>query len=102
MLYLIQPSAPCDTEAIGIPIHNMALGKENLVPPIFLTTYLEALTKQVDEGIPVDVVYLDLAKAFDTVPNQKLLAKIRAHGIDGRIARLIEAWLGYIKQRVIT
>ena len=67
-----------------------------------LLDHLEALTKQVDEGIPVDVVYLDLAKAFDTVPHRRLLAKIRAHGIDGRVARWIEAWLEDRKQRVIT
>ena len=48
------------------------------------------------------MVYLDLAKAFDTVPHRRLLAKIRAHGIDGRVARWIEAWLDDRKQRDIT
>ena len=33
-----------------------------------LLEYLEALTKWVDSGESVDVVYLDFAKAFDKVP----------------------------------
>ena len=29
----------------------------------------------------VDVVYLDFQKAFDKVPHQRLLLKLKAHGI---------------------
>ena len=32
-----------------------------------------------------DILYLDFSKAFDKVPHQRLLRKVRAHGIDGRI-----------------
>ena len=67
-----------------------------------LLEYLEIITKIVDEGTPVDVVYLDLAKAFDTVPHNRLLAKIKAHGIDGTTLRWIEAWLADRKQKVVT
>ena len=35
----------------------------------------------VDDGSPVDVVYLDFQKAFDKVPHQRLLLKLKAHGI---------------------
>ena len=34
-----------------------------------------------DEGTVVDVVYLDLQKAFDKVPHRRLLAKMRACGV---------------------
>ena len=35
-----------------------------------LLEYLEDLTKMIDEGTGVDVVYLDYQKAFDTVPHE--------------------------------
>ena len=67
-----------------------------------LLEYLEIITKSVDEGTPVDVVYLDLTKAFDTVPHKRLLKKIKAHGIDGSILQWIAAWLNDRKQKVAT
>ena len=34
----------------------------------------------------MDIIYLDFQKAFDKVPHQRLLLKIKAHGIgDGII-----------------
>jgi hypothetical protein len=41
---------------------------------------MEALTKLLDEGHAVDVVYLDFAKAFDKVPHKRLLEKCRGLG----------------------
>ena len=38
-----------------------------------LLEYLETVTKLLDEGVPVDVIYLDFAKAFDKVPHARLL-----------------------------
>ena len=66
-----------------------------------LLQYLETLTSLVDEGHSVDVVYLDFAKAFDKVPHQRLLAKIKAAGIDGQVASWIAAWLSDREQRVV-
>ena len=37
--------------------------------------FSEEITKWVDDGSPVDVVYLDFQKVFDKVPNQRLLLK---------------------------
>jgi len=36
-----------------------------------------------DHGYGVDVIYLDYRKAFDTVPHQRLLTKLRMVGITG-------------------
>ena len=55
----------------------------------------------IEKGEPVDVLYLDLAKAFNTVPTRKLLSKVKAHGIDGKILHWIEAFLVGRQQRVI-
>ena len=43
--------------------------------------FLEEITEWIDEGSPVDIIYLNLQKAFDKVPRQRLLLKLKAHGI---------------------
>ena len=55
----------------------------------------------VDDGSPVDVVYLDFQKAFYKVPHQRLLLKLKAHGIGNDVINWIEKWLTHRKQRVI-
>jgi hypothetical protein len=37
------------------------------------------------EHVPVDAVYLDLKKAFDTVLNMRLLQKLKGYGIGGNL-----------------
>ena len=32
-----------------------------------------------------DVIYLDFSTAFDSVPHQRLLTKVKVHKIDGRV-----------------
>ena len=66
-----------------------------------LLTYLELVTKTVDDGNPVDAVYLDFSKAFDRVPHQRLLTKLRSHGIGDSTAAWIKAWLSDRQQRVV-
>ena len=55
----------------------------------------------VDGGDPVDIVFLDFAKAFDKVPVERLLRKVWAHGIRGQLYTWIEAWLKNRLQRVV-
>ena len=43
--------------------------------------FLEDITKWLDDASPVDVVYLDFHKAFDKVPYQSLLIKLKAYGL---------------------
>ena len=43
--------------------------------------FLEEITKEIDEGSPVDIIYLDFQKAFDKVPHQRLLLKLKAQCI---------------------
>ena len=55
--------------------------------------FLEEITKWIDMGSPVDIIYLDFQKAFDKVPHQRLLLKLKAHGIGDSITDWIEQWL---------
>ena len=52
-------------------------------------------------GSPVDIIYLDFQKAFDKVSHQRLLLKLKAHGIGDSIIDWIEQWLTDRRQRVV-
>ena len=54
-----------------------------------------------DEGSPVDVIYLYFQKAFDKVPHQRLILKLKSHGMENSIINWIEQWLTDRKQRVV-
>ena len=43
---------------------------------------------------------MDLAEAFDKVPHQRLLEKLRKHGIGGKLLRTVGNWLSKRRQRV--
>ena len=77
--------------------HGFTAGRSCLTN---LLTFLESLTSHVDQGLPVDVLYLDFSKAFDKVPHQRLISRLRAHGIGPVLSRWIENWLTDRKQRV--
>ena len=49
-----------------------------------LLAVLDSWTLALDEGGNIDTIYLDFAKAFDTVPHQRLLMKLRCMFIHGR------------------
>ena len=66
-----------------------------------LCFFCEETTKWADDGSPVDVVYLYFQKAFDKGPHQRLLLKLKAHGIGNDVINCIEKWLTHRRQRVI-
>ena len=43
--------------------------------------FLDDIIKLVDDGSPVDVVHLVFWKAFDKVPHQRLLIKLKTYGM---------------------
>ena len=65
-----------------------------------LLEYFEDITKALDDNFPIDAIYLDCQKAFDTVPIKRLLLKVNAVGIRGKIYKWIKAFLTDRKQRV--
>lgn len=54
-----------------------------------------------DQGLQTDIIYLDFAKAFDTVPHQRLLIKLKNCGIRGKALNWIRTFLSERRQRVI-
>ena len=48
-----------------------------------------------------DVIFLDLSKAFDSVPHERLLAKIHAYGIQGPLLSWLRCFLTNRYQRVV-
>ena len=54
-----------------------------------------------DQGLAWDTIYMDFAKAFDRVPHNRLLAKIRSLGIRGKLLNWISDFLTNRKQRVV-
>ena len=46
-----------------------------------------------DEKIPIDAVYLDFSKAFDTVPHKRLIHKLNSYGIQNNLLSWINSFL---------
>jgi hypothetical protein len=61
---------------------------------------LDLWTSMLEHKNAVDIIYLDFAKAFDSVPHQRLLLKLKSYGIQGGALRWIEAFLLERRQRV--
>jgi len=58
-------------------------------------------TTQLDSGGQIDVIYTDFAKAFDTVPHQRLLFKLKTYNINEDLIVWISDFLCNRKQCVV-
>ena len=66
-----------------------------------LLEFVQKVAEYLDSGEPVDVIYLDFQKAFDTVPHKRLIARLEEIGIKGKLLNWIKEWLKGRKQRVV-
>ncbi|CAB3985895.1 Hypothetical predicted protein [Paramuricea clavata] len=66
-----------------------------------LVEVYDDIVNSVASGKEVDVLYLDLAKAFDKVPHNLLLLKLQLHGITGPLLLWMKSYLSDRKQRVV-
>ena len=58
-----------------------------------LLYYLDNTLDHISKGGVVDAIYLDFSKAFDTVPHQRLIGKLEAYGVKGKILNWIKSFL---------
>ena len=58
-----------------------------------LLIMLNCLTEAIDRGIITDVIYLDFAKASDSVPHNRLIYKLSKYGITGNLLHWISDFL---------
>ena len=66
-----------------------------------LLKVMEEWTQALDLGNSIDIIYMDFKKAFDKVPHQRLIYKIRALGINEEITLWIKDYLTDRTQKVI-
>ena len=66
-----------------------------------LLEIMEIWTEWWDLGLPWDVIYTDFSNVFDSVPHKRLLTKIHAFGIHGKVLKWIECFFNQRKQRLV-
>ena len=62
---------------------------------------LELWSGFIENGMTVDCIYLDFAKAFDKVPHGRLINKLEAYGFNGNLLNWVRDFLNDRKQRVV-
>ena len=77
--------------------YGFITGRSTLIQ---LLKVLDQWTEALDRGTEIDVIFLDFKKAFDRVPHQRLIDKLKFYGINGQILTWITAFLQNRKQRV--
>ena len=65
-----------------------------------LIIYLDELYSNFDDDVEQVLIYLDFAKAFDTVNHAILLDNLALYGLDNNFLKLIFSYLGDRSQRV--
>ena len=65
-----------------------------------LLALTEDLSFALDNQKQIDIILLDFSKAFDSVPHQRFLNKLRYYGINN-IYQWIKAWLTQRSQQVV-
>ena len=60
----------------------------------------EKLTDMIDDGKSIDIIYVDFKKAFDSIPHERLLLKMKGYGIIGKTYQWVRNFLSGREQRV--
>ena len=76
--------------------HGFSKGKSCLTN---LIEFFDIIINWHDEDNQIDILYLDFARAFDSVAHRKLLLKLKSYGLSRQLLLWIEHWLIGRKQR---
>ena len=79
-----------DNQGVRPSQRGFTKGRSCLTNP---TSLYDLVTRLVDEGKAVEVVYLDFSKAFDAVSHGILLQKLAACGLDRYALGWVRSWL---------
>jgi hypothetical protein len=86
--------------------HQLHNSQHGFLPGKSTATQLLEFTHNIgnvtDSGGQVDVIYLDFAKAFDSVPHRLLIHKLKSYGFHGNLLRWLEGYLFHRKQRTVS
>ena len=83
-----------------ISVHQHGFVKQKSCLSNLLEAF-DSILNILEDGDPVDVLYFDFSKAFDTVPHYRLLSKLQSLGIVGSMLNIIRDFLSNRTMRVI-
>ncbi len=64
-----------------------------------LLVVIEEWVDILEEGYPMDVIYLDFKKAFNSVSHPRLLRKLQTYGIEAKILTWISSFFDWKKTK---
>ena len=88
-----------DDHGILTPANHGFRAGHSCETQLLLTTH--DLLRHRDLGHQIDIGILDFSKAFDTVPHQRLVNKLRIYGIEGKVLEWITSFLTDRRQLVV-
>ena len=68
--------------------HGSFQGRSTVTQPL---AFYHQIGQSLDKGLQSDIVYLDLAKAFDSVSHQRLLLKLSRYGVSEKLLQWFES-----------
>ena len=88
-----------DNHSILTPLQHGFRKNHSCESQLLVTTH--DLLKRLDRKETVDISVLDFSKAFDVVPHQRLVSKLRLYGVHGKNSAWVEAFLTNRTQSVV-
>jgi len=71
---------------------------QNYLTTLVISHFYDQILKEIDKNNIVGSIFLDIAKAFDTVDHDRLISKLEHYGIRGIAKDLMKSYLANRKQ----